>query len=257
MSLFDAFRYDGRRAVVAGGATGMGAAVVDVLLDAGAEVIAMDRAEITRDGVTAVSLDLTDKASIDAAVDGLGGPVDALFSCAGVADGTPGLERVNFIGHRHMIDRMVEKELLGRGSAIGMISSAHTNKPLPYDPLKDFTPIGQISSAANLIAVNPQVPAQTLKELIALAKAKPGQLKVGIVSPTASRPSERARSAARAATSGETIGLVKKEPALRRFSSAGSITIDFARRRRSTASRTERAVGARSPMCSRCRVSSA
>ncbi|MBX3313279.1 MAG: SDR family oxidoreductase [Actinobacteria bacterium] len=124
MSLFDAYRYDGRRAVVAGGATGMGAAVVDVLLDAGAEVIAMDRAEITRDGVTAVSLDLSDKASIEAAVDGLDGPVDALFSCAGVADGTPGLERINFIGHRHMIDRMVDKELLGRGSAIGMISSA-------------------------------------------------------------------------------------------------------------------------------------
>lgn len=124
MSLFDAFRYDGRRAVVAGGATGMGAAVVDVLVDAGATVIAMDRAEITRDDVTAVSLDLSDKASIDAAVDGLDGPVDALFSCAGVADGTPGLERVNFIGHRHMIDRMVDKELLGRGSAIGMISSA-------------------------------------------------------------------------------------------------------------------------------------
>lgn len=62
---------------------------------------------------------------------------------------------------------------------IGMISSAHTNKPLPYDPLKDFTPIGQISSAANLIAVNPQVPAQNLKELIALAKAKPGQLNYG------------------------------------------------------------------------------
>ena len=124
MSLFDAFRYDGRRAVVAGGATGMGAAVVDVLLDGGADVIAMDRAEITRDGVTAVSLDLSDRASIDAAVDGLDGPVDALFSCAGVADGTPGLERINFIGHRHMIDRMVDKELLGRGSAIGMISSA-------------------------------------------------------------------------------------------------------------------------------------
>lgn len=62
---------------------------------------------------------------------------------------------------------------------IGMISSAHTNKPLPYDPLKDFTPIAQLSSAANLIAVNPQVPAKTLKELIALAKAKPGELNYG------------------------------------------------------------------------------
>lgn len=62
---------------------------------------------------------------------------------------------------------------------IGMISSAYTNKPLPYDPLKDFTPIGQLSTAANLIAVNPGVPAQNLKELIALAKAKPGELNYG------------------------------------------------------------------------------
>ena len=62
---------------------------------------------------------------------------------------------------------------------VGMISSAHTNKPLPYDPLKSFTPIGQLSTAANLIAVNPSVPAKNLKELIALAKAKPGELNYG------------------------------------------------------------------------------
>ena len=62
---------------------------------------------------------------------------------------------------------------------IGMISSAYTNKPLPYDPLKDFTPLGQIATAANLIAVNPQVPANNLKELIALAKARPDELNYG------------------------------------------------------------------------------
>lgn len=62
---------------------------------------------------------------------------------------------------------------------VGMISSAFTNKPLPYDPLKDFTPIAQVATAANLIAVNPQVPARTLKELVALAKAKPGELNFG------------------------------------------------------------------------------
>ena len=54
----------------------------------------------------------------------MGGPVDALFSCAGVADGTPGIEKINFIGHRHMIDRMLAEGTLPRGSAIGFISSA-------------------------------------------------------------------------------------------------------------------------------------
>jgi NAD(P)-dependent dehydrogenase (short-subunit alcohol dehydrogenase family) len=124
MGLFDAFSYDGKRAVVVGGATGMGAAVAEVVKDGGAEVVVMDRAEISLDGVKAVHLDLSDKASIDAAIDEVGGPVHALFSCAGVADGTPGIEKINFIGHRYMIDRMLERDLLPRGSAIGMISSA-------------------------------------------------------------------------------------------------------------------------------------
>jgi NAD(P)-dependent dehydrogenase (short-subunit alcohol dehydrogenase family) len=124
MSLFDAFRYDGKRALVVGGATGMGAAVAELAQDAGAEVVVMDRAPVTLAGAKAIHLDLSDKGSIDAAVDECGGPVHALFSCAGVADGTPGIERINFIGHRRLIDRMLEKEMLPRGAAIGMISSA-------------------------------------------------------------------------------------------------------------------------------------
>jgi NAD(P)-dependent dehydrogenase (short-subunit alcohol dehydrogenase family) len=102
----------------------MGAAVAELAKDAGAEVVVMDRAEVTLPGVKAISLDLADKASIDAAVDECGGPVHALFSCAGVADGTPGIERINFIGHRHLIDRLLADDLLPRGAAIGLISSA-------------------------------------------------------------------------------------------------------------------------------------
>jgi NAD(P)-dependent dehydrogenase (short-subunit alcohol dehydrogenase family) len=124
MSLFDAFRYDGKRALVVGGATGMGAAVAELAKDAGAEVVVMDRAEVTLGGVKAIQLDLSDKASIERAVDECGGPVHALFSCAGVADGTPGIERINFVGHRYLIDRMLAGDMLPKGSAIGMISSA-------------------------------------------------------------------------------------------------------------------------------------
>ena len=119
----DAFRYDGKRAVVVGGATGMGAATAELVQDLGAEVVVMDYAPVTLEGVKAIKVNLSDKASIDAAVDECGGPIHALFSCAGVADGTPGIEKVNFIGHRHFIDRAIEKGYLGRGGAIGMISS--------------------------------------------------------------------------------------------------------------------------------------
>lgn len=120
----DSYRFDGKRALVVGGATGMGAATAALVQDLGAEVLIMDHAEITLAGVKAINVDLRDKASIDAAVDECGGPIHALFSCAGAADGTAGIEKINFIGHRHLIDRALSADLLPRGSAIGMISSA-------------------------------------------------------------------------------------------------------------------------------------
>ena len=124
MTLFDAFRYDGKRALVVGGASGMGAATSELLQDAGAEVVVMDYADVTLPGAKAIHVNLADAASIDAAVDECGGQVDALFSCAGVADGTPGIEKINFIGHRHLIDRLLAERMLPPGSAIGFISSA-------------------------------------------------------------------------------------------------------------------------------------
>ena len=124
MTLFDAFRFDGKRVLVVGGATGMGAAAAELALSAGAEVVVMDRADVTLAGVTAIGVDLASQASIEAAVDECGGPVHALLACAGVADGTPGLERINFVGHRHLIDRMLDSGMLVEGSAIGFISSS-------------------------------------------------------------------------------------------------------------------------------------
>src|SRR4029079_4084058 len=113
----DAFRYDGKRAVVVGAAAGMGAATAELVLDLGAEVVVMDYAPVTLEGVKAIKVNLSDKASIDAAVDECGGPIHALFSCAGVADGTPGIEKINFISHRHLTDRALEGGYLGRGPA--------------------------------------------------------------------------------------------------------------------------------------------
>ncbi|MGA3147706.1 MAG: SDR family NAD(P)-dependent oxidoreductase, partial [Acidimicrobiales bacterium] len=124
MSLFDAFRYDGKQVLVVGGATGMGAAAAELARDAGAEVVVMDFAEVTLDGVKAIHVNLGDKESINKAVDECGGPIHALMSCAGVADGTPNIEKINFGGHRHLIERLLEKDMLPRGSSIGFISSA-------------------------------------------------------------------------------------------------------------------------------------
>jgi NAD(P)-dependent dehydrogenase (short-subunit alcohol dehydrogenase family) len=149
VTLFDAFRYDGKRVLVVGGATGMGNATAQLAQDAGAEVVVMDFAEITQPGVKAIHLNLADRASIDAAVDECGGPIHALFACAGVADGTPGIEKINFIGHRRLIDRLVAGGMLPRGSAIGFISSAaglgwEANLPL----LKEYLDITDFDDAA-------------------------------------------------------------------------------------------------------------
>ena len=51
-----------------------------------------------------------------------------------------------------------------------------TMKKLPYDPERDFTPIVQLASAPLVLAVNPALAAKDVRELIALAKAKPGTL---------------------------------------------------------------------------------
>jgi tripartite-type tricarboxylate transporter receptor subunit TctC len=50
---------------------------------------------------------------------------------------------------------------------------------MPFDPLKDFKAVGQTMSVPMAIAVHPGVPANTLQELVALARAKPGQLSYG------------------------------------------------------------------------------
>jgi tripartite-type tricarboxylate transporter receptor subunit TctC len=62
---------------------------------------------------------------------------------------------------------------------LGYIATHGINPGLskvPYDPVKDFTPIGQIAEAQGVLVINPAVQATSVKELIALAKGKPGTL---------------------------------------------------------------------------------
>ena len=50
---------------------------------------------------------------------------------------------------------------------------------LPYDTLRDFDPVTLLISALNVLVVHPSVPVKSVKELIALAKSRPGQLRYG------------------------------------------------------------------------------
>ena len=64
---------------------------------------------------------------------------------------------------------------LGMGTVSTMAVNPACNPKLAYDPIKDFAPISNLAHTANVIVVNPKVPAQNMKEFIALLKKNPGK----------------------------------------------------------------------------------
>jgi tripartite-type tricarboxylate transporter receptor subunit TctC len=66
------------------------------------------------------------------------------------------------------------------GYTLAIVSIAHAVNPalykLNYDPIKSFTPISIFATGPNVLVVNPELPVKSVKELLALAKQKPGEL---------------------------------------------------------------------------------
>jgi tripartite-type tricarboxylate transporter receptor subunit TctC len=67
------------------------------------------------------------------------------------------------------------------GHTLGLVATSFTVLPavhakMPFDPVKDFAPIGLVAYIPLMLVVNPQVPAHSISELVELAKARPGQL---------------------------------------------------------------------------------
>ena len=62
-------------------------------------------------------------------------------------------------------------------STLAIGASLYSN--LPYDVLKDLAPVALIGAVPNVLVVNPSVPAKSVRELVALAKAQPGKLNFG------------------------------------------------------------------------------
>ncbi|HWI14107.1 MAG TPA: tripartite tricarboxylate transporter substrate-binding protein, partial [Burkholderiales bacterium] len=87
---------------------------------------------------------------------GAGGVVGSVI----VASAPPDGYTLSLIGTPHVVNSL----LTGKGQ---------------YRAIEDFTAVTQVTSLPNVIVVSPTVQAQTLKDLIALAKAKPGQLNYG------------------------------------------------------------------------------
>jgi tripartite-type tricarboxylate transporter receptor subunit TctC len=93
------------------------------------------------------------------------------------------IENVTGAGSNIATDRVAKSPpdgytlLMGENSALVISPSLY--EKLPYDPISDFAPISQVFVAANILSVHPDVPAKTLPELVALAKAQPGKLTYG------------------------------------------------------------------------------
>lgn len=119
----DFLGYKGKRVVVTGCFSGMGEATAKRLLSLGAEVHGLDYKDCALDLASFTKCDLRDPASIDAAVGGLSGKIDALFNCAGLPQTFPPLEvmKVNFIGTRYLTEKVIPL-MQGKG-AVASISS--------------------------------------------------------------------------------------------------------------------------------------
>jgi tripartite-type tricarboxylate transporter receptor subunit TctC len=90
-----------------------------------------------------------------------------------------------FVDNRGGAGGLIGTEALAKstpdGYTLGIVSIAHAvnpalHDPLPYDPLKSFEPISILATGPNVLVVNPDLPVHSVKELIALAKQKPGEL---------------------------------------------------------------------------------
>lgn len=114
-----------------------------------------------------------------------GGGTD-LFARAVAQKLTAALGQQVVVDNRSGAGGMIGSELAARASPDGytlLVTSSSTHsinphlsrKPL-YDPLRDFTPVINIASAPNVLVVHPSLPARTVKELVSLAKARPGAI---------------------------------------------------------------------------------
>ena len=121
--------YEGMRVVVSGGGgAGMGAGAVTELVDLGAEVHVLDLKEPPVKVASHQVVDLRDPDATSAAVEKIGGQIDALFNCAGLP-GAPfsdvDVMLVNFIGQRHLAELVIPR--MPEGGAIASISSTAGN----------------------------------------------------------------------------------------------------------------------------------
>src|ERR1043166_5947596 len=97
-------------------------------------------------------------------------PYTTLFRSANGAIGMTRLAKSAPDGHTFAV-----------GATTNLAIGPHLNSHLPYDPLKDFTPIALLARVPIVLVVGGAVPARSVDELVALARSRPGKLNYGSI----------------------------------------------------------------------------
>ncbi len=137
------FDYEGKRVVVTGGATGIGAALVDLLRELGVEHITVLDIKEPAGAVDAfVEVNLADPVSIDAACAQIEGPIDVLFSNAGVAAnaGVRTCMAVNVLASRRLAEKLLDRIPSG-GTIVYTASMAGNGWPAQVDEINELLAI--------------------------------------------------------------------------------------------------------------------
>ena len=137
------FGYEGKRVVVTGGATGIGAALVDLLRELGAaHITVLDIKEPAGPVDAFIEVNLADPESIDAACAQLDGPIDVLFSNAGVAAnaGVRTCMAVNVLASRRLAEKLLDRIPSG-GTIVYTASMAGNGWPAQVEEINELLAI--------------------------------------------------------------------------------------------------------------------
>jgi NAD(P)-dependent dehydrogenase (short-subunit alcohol dehydrogenase family) len=138
------FSYEGRHAVVTGGSSGVGAALLDVLAELDvARVTVVDLKAPSGPHDAFIETDLSDEQAVRAAVAAVDGPVDALFNNAGVADTQPPrtVISVNYLALRTLTEALLDRMPEG-GAIVNTASTAGNTWRKRAEPIDELLTLG-------------------------------------------------------------------------------------------------------------------
>jgi NAD(P)-dependent dehydrogenase (short-subunit alcohol dehydrogenase family) len=149
--------FSGKRYVITGAASGIGQAVAEQLLIAGAEVTSLDRNVPTAGVNRHIEVDLANPRSIDAALEHLDGDFDGLFNVAGIPGTAPAdlVLAVNSLAVRHLTGAFLDR-LRPRGTVTIVSSTAGFGWPARLDTIRELLATDTFEEGAAWFKANPQ-----------------------------------------------------------------------------------------------------